>query len=285
MGAGHCARRDGNGVALVGSLMPALAPDVLGVRPANVDSRGRLATPARLLSDALFCQVAAVAAGFAVALILAIGFHHKAAWTGQAHAWNRAPAVVELTASFITGLVVLLAARTRARIVGGGNTAAGLGDGPITRPRLLVAFAIIGAVLNFSLAGLLDVWLKPDDRDAIAVLFEQAWAAGPFFQAMALLYAVGLGPLSEEWFFRGWLWTGMRRHWRPLPVMVATALPWVLLHMFDSPVHAVGVIPAAIVLSLARQYCGGVRASLVLHVLTNLSLVTLAIVMRLAGHP
>lgn len=88
------------------------------------------------------------------------------------------------------------------------------------------------------------------------------------FASLAIL--VGLVPLSEELFFRGWLWTGLRKHWGVLPVMLATTLPWLLIHMPDGLTRPLFLLPSAILFNLARHLCGGVRASIVVHVLNNL---------------
>jgi membrane protease YdiL (CAAX protease family) len=105
-----------------------------------------------------------------------------------------------------------------------------------------------------------------------------------FMQGATLLCMVVLSPLWEELFFRGWLWTGLRRHWRPLPVMLVTALPWLVLHMADGVLRPLFLVPAAIMFSLARQYCGGVRASLTLHVLNNTTAIAIVALAMAAGH-
>src|SRR5580698_8419676 len=223
--------------------MDTLAPAMLGTAPAPAETPVRPEKPARLLFLAVVWVLAAVAAGIASALVVGIA---------------------------VTDVVLLLAAWARAEVVGQGDAIAGLGGGPITRPRLLVVFAIVGAAVVVGWMVLLSHWLNPEDQTGITALLKDAATAGLFMQAAMLLCMAGLSPLWEELFFRGWLWTGLRRHWRPLPVMVATALPWLLLHMADGLLRPLFLIPAAIMFSLARQYCGGVRASLTLHVLNNL---------------
>lgn len=106
-----------------------------------------------------------------------------------------------------------------------------------------MVFGIAGLAISIGMTALVDWgplhldWLKPDGDDAVTIMFGRLMAAGPFVQVTMVLLLAGLGPLSEEWFFRGWLWTGLRRHWRPVPVMLATALPWLLLHMMNSPLY------------------------------------------------
>jgi membrane protease YdiL (CAAX protease family) len=65
--------------------------------------------------------------------------------------------------------------------------------------------------------------------------------------------------------------------------MVATAVPWLALHMFDGLLRPLYLLPMAVMLCLARQYCGGIRAALTLHVLNNL--IAMALVLALAPGP
>jgi membrane protease YdiL (CAAX protease family) len=272
--------------SLVEALMDALAPAVLGPVPAYANPRGQPEKPARLLFLAVIWVLAAAVAGIASLIVVGfvIGVHNGMTSKAPGHAWKVAPTVLVLISIIVTDVVLLVAARRRARVVGQGNAIAGLGGGPIRRPRLLAAIAIVGAASVTGWMVLLSQWLKPADNTGITALLKDTWTGGPFLQAATVLCMVGLSPLWEELFFRGWLWTGLRRHWRPLPVMVATALPWLMLHMADGLLRPLFLIPAAIMFSLARQYCGGVRASLTLHVLNNLMAIAIVALALPAGH-
>ncbi len=266
--------------------MDAVMPEVLDTAPAETESNARPEKPARLLILALVWVLGGIAAGLVsvVGLILVIRLHNGVGSTEPARAWTATPVVGALLSLAVTDVMLLLAAWRRASVVGRGDTMTGLGDGPIRRPRLLVAFAIVGAASVFGWIVLLGHWMKPPDDTGILTLLRDTRAAGPFMEAAMLVCMIGLSPLWEELFFRGWLWTGLRRHWRPLPVMVATALPWLLLHMADGLFRPLFLIPAAIILSLARQYCGGVRASIALHILNNLIATGLVVLALPAGH-
>ncbi len=267
--------------------MDAIAPALLDAAPPCAETRGRPEKPARLLLLAVAWVLAAAAAGIASVVVVAciIGVHNGMTLRQPTHAWKLAPAVLVLISIVVTDVVLLLAAWRRAKVVGRGDAIAGLGGGPIRRPRLLTAIGIVGGASVFGWMVLLSQWLHPADHTGITALLQDTLAGGPFMQATTLLCTVGLSPLWEEFLFRGWLWTGLRRHWRPLPVMVATALPWLMLHMADGLVRPLFLIPAAIMFSLARQYCGGVRASLTLHVLNNLAAITIVALASAAGHP
>lgn len=266
--------------------MDAVTPEVLDTAPAQTESHARPEKPARLLFLALVWVLGGIAAGLVsvVGLILVIRLHNGVGPTGPAHTWTAAPVVGGLLSLAVTDVMLLLAALRRGSVVGRGDTMAGLGGGPIRRPRLLAALAIVGAAGVFGWAALLSHWVKPPDDTAIVMLLRDARSAGPFMAATMIVCMIGLSPLWEELFFRGWLWTGLRRHWGPLPVMVATALPWLLLHMADGLVRPLFLIPAAIILCLARQYCGGVRATVALHVLNNLIATAVVVLVLPAGH-
>ena len=76
--------------------------------------------------------------------------------------------------------------------------------------------------------------------------------------------------MAEELFFRGWLWEELRRPWRTVPVMLGTALPWLLAHTLDIGLASLALVPEAVCFSMVRHLCGSVRPSIVLHVLNNL---------------
>jgi membrane protease YdiL (CAAX protease family) len=166
--------------------------------------------------------------------------------------------------------VMLLAAFNRAKIVGWKrNRANGFGFAPIKRKGLLALLATIpilyGSLSWFGRA------LAPMPVFAVGDMSTEAAFAGGNTAARVVLILVIfiLAPVSEELFFRGWLWTGLRRFWFPFPAMLGTALPWLLMHAMDNIYAPLSLIPQAIAFSLARHYCDSVRASLFLHLLNN----------------
>lgn len=226
--------------------------------------------PGRLFFLAVVWIIGATAAATASAFVLGaiVGLHNAGHYV--LHKWTVSPIVSILLVLVVTDVVLVLAGWGRGEIVGNGDAKAGLGLGPIRRPGLLLAFVCIGEPIVFAWAILLFSLLTPAQHDMVSTLFKAAPTAGAGVQAVTLLGAVVLSPLWEEFFFRGWLWTGLRRYWGTVPVMFATAVPWLLLHVFDGLLRPLFLIPSAILLCLAREYCGGTRASLTLHMLNNL---------------
>jgi hypothetical protein len=87
-----------------------------------------------------------------------------------------------------------------------------------------------------------------------------------------LLWALMIfgAPIAEELFFRGWLWTGLRRTVSPVPTALITSALWLACHLTNGLRYPLALLPAAAILSLARHYGGSVRASIALHFWNNL---------------
>ena len=224
--------------------------------------------PLRMFCLALAWLVAASVAAWACVFVLRVivGLHNSsppARWqVGRPHS--------ALLMLLVADVVLVFAGWRRGTAIGGGDVRAGLGFGPIRRPGLLLGFATLGQAAVFGWALVVYFLLPPADHGVISTLLAGISHASVLEQAATLFSAIVLSPLWEEFFFRGWLWTGLRRHWGALPVMVATTVPWLALHMFDGPLRPLYLLPMGVMLCLARQYCGGIRASITLHVLNNL---------------
>ena len=227
--------------------------------------------PLRMFCLALAWLVAASAAAWACvfAIRVLVGMHNRSP-LGHAHAWHLGRPHAELLMLLIADVVLVFAGWRRGAAIGGGDPRLGLGFGPIRRPGLLLAFVTLGEAAVFGWAVLFYFVLPPADHGVISTLVAGISHASLLAQAATLFGAVVLSPLWEEFFFRGWLWTGLRRYWGALPVMVATTVPWLALHMFDGLLRPLYLLPMGVMLCLARQYCGGIRASITLHVLNNL---------------
>lgn len=231
--------------------------------------RRRPEGPLRLYFLAATWIIAASAAAFASTFLIGfvVGLHNARHRTGVP--WSVSPVVSILLMLIMADVVLALAGWGRGEIVGNGEAKAGLALGPIRRPGLLLALAAIGVPIVYTWAVGLTLLLKPAQHDMLSTLFNNAPKSGVWVQVGILLSAAVLSPLWEEFFFRGWLWTGLRRYWGPVTVMFATAIPWLALHMFDGLLRPLFLLPAAILLCVAREYCGGLRASLTLHILNN----------------
>jgi membrane protease YdiL (CAAX protease family) len=163
--------------------------------------------------------------------------------------------------SFVAGCTLLLAVWSRSLVVGQGNHRAGVGDGPIQRWWLLVVLAFLAATWAFVASafwsGAFPGWVP-------------SWRAqSPWTLIAFTIVVVILAPLAEELFFRGWLWTGLRRHWSVLPTALVSCSLWLVVHMERGLLVLIALLPMAVMLGFTRHFCG-VRAAIALHAVYNL---------------
>jgi membrane protease YdiL (CAAX protease family) len=133
------------------------------------------------------------------------------------------------------------------------------------------------AVLVVAYAVLLEVArLKAYPNSVSALVSGGLWSG-----LYRFLTFVCLGPVAEELCFRGWLWTGLKRHWPTLPTAAVTSFIWVIFHQSEYGIaRPVLVIPMAIALSMARHLGRSVRAPIALHVIYNFAIETSLPILR-----
>ncbi len=146
--------------------------------------------------------------------------------------------------------------------MGGGDRRLGLALAPIAKLPIIIGLAVVLVIY----AGLINAAIYAYRSD---FLFKPSSAA-PWLTLLDALYMIVLTPLAEELFFRGWLWTGLRKHWGGLPTGLVTAIMWLLPHLDRGIGYVVLLLPAAFILTLARQVGKSVRATIPLHAVYNL---------------
>jgi membrane protease YdiL (CAAX protease family) len=160
--------------------------------------------------------------------------------------------------------VLLVIALTRSRIVGCGDSRAGLGDAPVSNAGFVTAMGVILALYSF----ILQYAIHRSQSHHASILFTSFW----LFSFEALLAAF-VFPISEELFFRGWLWTGLRKHWSVAATICATSLLWLAMHL-PGGILAIGfLLPVAIMLAVTRHIGRSVRAPIALHSIYNSTVV------------
>ena len=239
----------------------------------------------------LLGMMAWIVAGFlgaaAAAAILGIGLVLLNRIPGFAIVPQSSRVVTVLIAAAAFQGTLLLGALRQGRRAGGGDRDAGLGVRPIRRGgrvALLCVVMIIWLLAFILLAAAIPAlreFAKSVTPDALSGLGE----GGPVVIVLRAALVVVLAPLSEELFFRGWLWEALRRRGHGFTTTAGlTAVPWLLLHGIDAPGRILFLIPAAVVFSLARQQGGGVLASLSVHVTNNATAVLMQAIAALFGH-
>lgn len=165
---------------------------------------------------------------------------------------------------FLASGVLLIAVRKRSGIVGHGNHRAGVDDRPIMRWWLLIVLVPLAAMWAFFASA---VW------DALVPQWLASWRqTSPWAVAAFAVEVVVLAPLAEELFFRGWLWTALRRHWRAFPTALLTCGFWLVIHLEQGLLSPLFLVPTAVILGFARHFCG-IRAAIILHAVYNLVVV------------
>lgn len=215
----------------------------------------------------LAASLAAWAFVFVIRLVVGM---HNGARPRRMHAWYPERPHAALLMLLVADVIPMFAGWRRGAAPDRGDARVGLCFGPIRRPGLLLGLATEGQAAVFGWAVAVYFMLPPADHGAISALLAGIPHASAREQAATLCCAIVLSPLWEEFFFRGWLWTGVRRYWSALAVMVATTVAWLWMHRFDGLLRPLYLLPMGGMLCLARQYCGGIRASITLHVLNNL---------------
>jgi len=189
---------------------------------------------------------------------------------GLFEAAEEAYRVAKDVADLATYAILLFAAFREGRSIGGGDPWAGIGYAPIARTPIIIAIATLVAVYAL-LLDTITYHFKPESFGHIFKGAEiNAWLG--IFSAFMVVILV---PTCEELFFRGWLWTGLRKHWGPLATASTTGGMWLILHLAGSFRAPIVLLPLAATLSLARHFAGSVKASIALHVLHNSTLTIL----------
>lgn len=234
--------------------------------------------PSRLLLTAGLWLVLAAAASFGVGFAMAFGPAFLAALQHRPAYSSTVSALVGPLSAAALQVTLLLGAWLRSQTPRG----AGLGAGPIRRPGLLAMLAIVQLVVTFAWGSLV-VHFFGAPSTAISGLLRRSAQSSTVYLVAIVVLATMVAPICEELFFRGWLWTALRRGWALVPTAVATAIPWLLLHIVDGGWRRVLVlVPAAILFSVGRHLCGTVRASIVMHIVNNGSIVAIVVIALLS---
>lgn len=85
----------------------------------------------------------------------------------------------------------------------------------------------------------------------------------PLHGALLFLIAAGAGPLAEELFFRGALFTAQRRHATTLVTVSTTSLLFTLFH--PDPRAWAPILPLALLIGLVRARSGSLFTALLVH--------------------
>ncbi len=89
--------------------------------------------------------------------------------------------------------------------------------------------------------------------------------------AVSFVLVAILGPLSEEFLFRGWLFTALRPKFGVIATILVTAALFAMAHWESTHLYAMAVFPVGLLLGYARERSGGMRATFAFHGIYNFS--------------
>jgi membrane protease YdiL (CAAX protease family) len=170
-------------------------------------------------------------------------------------------AIALIVSSLVSFGLLIAVALWRTRCEDGLDLWAELRHAPLRRRWLIWLAVPLLALFSFSLSG--TEWEPYPD------LGQYLPQVHPLLLLAGALTVGLLGPVAEELFFRGWLWTALRRRWPVPPTALATAALWLAMHVGHGAAYILLLLPSAVALSLIRQRCGSVRASAIAHILYN----------------
>jgi uncharacterized protein len=100
----------------------------------------------------------------------------------------------------------------------------------------------------------------------------QSWFTIPsdrIARLMLFVLAVGLAPITEEFLFRGWIYTSLRFRFGMWPAILASAALFGGAHYEDTHLYAAAVFPVGIALAAIRERTGSVKTSMLFHAVNN----------------
>jgi membrane protease YdiL (CAAX protease family) len=131
-------------------------------------------------------------------------------------------------------------------------------------------FAVLGSVIYRNAAEIRRA-LGPIRRAWVMLLFA-LWFVLPLFGKPIVgtlslrIVIVSLAvPVAEELFFRGWMWSELRKIWPIWATMLGTAVLFTLMHVQIG----IGLLFGVVAYTVCRHYCASVRASILLHMINN----------------
>jgi membrane protease YdiL (CAAX protease family) len=175
-----------------------------------------------------------------------------------------------------TASVFLWASLVRGGVAGNGDRALGLAFAPIAWfPVTILLMVVIAAY-----GALLDVLIHRVQPD----VFLKASSLPLWLTLLHALASVVIAPLGEEMFFRGFLWTGLRKYWNAPLTALFTAGAWLVVHV--NVAQIVFLLVPALLISIARHVSGSVRATILIHATYNLAVNVplIALMLDVFGH-
>ncbi|HVB88670.1 MAG TPA: type II CAAX endopeptidase family protein [Beijerinckiaceae bacterium] len=141
-------------------------------------------------------------------------------------------------------------------------------------------WALVGAGMVYgALAGAAVGWLHPN-MNAL-VRFPQT----PLGLTVSFALAVLAAPLAEEALFRGWIFTSLRARFSFWLTNIVCAAAFAIAHWDPTHLYSLAIFPLGLMLGLARERSGSIRASATFHALYNCFAFALVVFAARTGAP
>ncbi|TMQ27035.1 MAG: CPBP family intramembrane metalloprotease [Candidatus Rokuibacteriota bacterium] len=133
-----------------------------------------------------------------------------------------------------------------------------------------LAIATLGLLALGQALDSLTVLVRVDDRGSIQLIRRVLeGTTGPDLFAAIVVLGVVAGS-AEEIFFRGYMQSRLREHWRPGLAVVATSAAFAALHIDVSAVHMVLAFALGLYLGFVAEMTGSTLPCIVCHVVNNI---------------
>jgi membrane protease YdiL (CAAX protease family) len=182
------------------------------------------------------------------------------------------PLRTEVGAALVGGFYIGTAVTTflSARVSSRGSWIERLAVAP-GRGRRGPALAVAVAALSYAAIATLVMTLSQANR------IVTSGATDVLLLATFVTNLVVLAPIAEELFFRGWLYTGLRRRLSFWPSYLLTALFFAAIHYDANHRRFFLVLPLALALGILREVSGSIRPTIALHAAYNLVIVAITL--------
>lgn len=125
---------------------------------------------------------------------------------------------------------------------------------------------LVGAAMAYGLGASLALgYLHPSAKTWFAI------PDSPLAVVSAFVLVVVLAPLSEEWLFRGWIYTALRWRFGFAAALWASAILFAIAHWEATHLYALAILPMGLVLGYVRERTGSTKATTLFHMIYNFS--------------
>jgi membrane protease YdiL (CAAX protease family) len=138
---------------------------------------------------------------------------------------------------------------------------------PASFYRFLLAFAILNGAFIFAVGS-----ITQGRNTSLPNVLWQNYLKGQTSLTGIMLYFVAsviVGPLIEEYVFRGVFWNRLSVKYAAHTVFAMSCFFWVALHFGEGPIKLIYLTPISVILGFCRLRTGALSAGSLLHVLMN----------------